>query len=331
MLDGWSEPEALAVLGAMRAVAAPIHNGVQSAGERLVAGAAAHVFEVPIDADTPAPANPQMLAAAVADVDHRQLALELLILVPYGDHTVDGDAVGAVDAYADALGIDAHALADLHKVRKHHINRLLLDYGRRQLGHLGPDQGHTAPAMRTLLATMHQYVGDKSVAARYQALSNGEPGTLGRELYDFYRARGFPLPGERHSLSETLIAHDCCHILAGFNTDGTGEINVAGFEAGMRKTDFGFEMLMEVLLDFELGISLGGGAIGFVPKTGELDPDTVMVGIRRGLDCTVDLLGPDWNLWAVADQQVLDLRQEYGITGVTAVTMAPPDHPATGA
>ncbi len=141
--------------------------------------------------------------------------------------------------------------------------------------------------------------------------------------------RGFALPGEHESLGDEVVSHDCCHILGGFNTDGAGEINVAGFEAGMKSSNFGWELLMEVLLDFQLGIDFGVGLVGYVPKTGELDPDEVMVGIRRGLECNRDIMGPDWDFWAASQRPVTELRTEYGITGAGDVLMAPPEHPAT--
>ncbi|MEZ5269357.1 MAG: hypothetical protein R2789_12640 [Microthrixaceae bacterium] len=78
------------------------------------------------------------------------------------------------------------------------------------------------------------------------------------------------------------MGHDCCHILSGFNTDGRGEISVAGFEAGMKSDGFGWELLMEVILDFQLGINFGLALVGYKSKTDELDPEQVMVGVRAG-------------------------------------------------
>ncbi len=49
--------------------------------------------------------------------------------------------------------------------------------------------------------------------------------------------------------------HDCCHILGDFNTDTQREMNVAAFQAGLFTDGFGFESLLEVMLDFHLGKS----------------------------------------------------------------------------
>ena len=49
--------------------------------------------------------------------------------------------------------------------------------------------------------------------------------------------------------------HDCCHILGDFNTDTQREMNVAAFQAGLFTDGFGFESLLEVMLDFHPGKS----------------------------------------------------------------------------
>ena len=56
----------------------------------------------------------------------------------------------------------------------------------------------------------------------------------------------------------------------------------------------------------------------------------MMLGISRGLGCNIDIMGPDWDFWAVADTPVVELRERYNITGVEGVMMEPPEHPATG-
>ena len=94
--------------------------------------------------------------------------------------------------------------------------------------------------------------------------------------------------------------------------------------------DFGYELLLEVILDFHLGIDFGVGLVGYVPKTGEMDPDQMMLGIRRGIDCNTDLIH-EFDFWGVADQQVEALRERYEITGVEGTYLAPPARPATEA
>jgi len=326
MLSGWNNESAQAVLAAMSDVAhaqddTPKHQA-------MVEAAAKHVFEIPLDVGSLPQISPDELAAAVTSDEQRFLATQLLVLVPYADTVVDEFEVDRVDQYAKALGTSPDNLADLHKVRQGHIRRLLIDYFRRGATNVqvaGDDSG----ILKRTVAEIHQYAGDAKITAKYLPLADYDEGTLGRTFFDFYRARGFSLPGEKHSLGEEVVSHDCTHILSGFNTDGTGEINVAGFEAGMKSSDFGFELLMEVILDFQLGIDFGVGLVGYKTKTGEMDPDQMMKGISKGLACKMDIMGPDWSFWEVADKNVRDLRDQYGITGVDEILLPPPEKPAT--
>ncbi len=296
--------------------------------ERLVASAAEHLFGVDFDPSAHPAGSPAQLAAVLADDDHRFFAAQMLVLMPYADTSVSDAESARVAEYADAMGVHPDTLADLQKVREGHIKRLLIDYFRRAAADVKMP-GDTRGIVRRTLDEIHQYVGDPKMTAKFLPLEQYPQGTLGRTFFDFYRARGFSLPGEKHSLGDEVVTHDCCHILGGFNTDGAGEINVAGFEAGMKRDQFGWELMMEVIVDFQLGIDFGVGLVGYVPKTGELDPDLVMIGVRRGLECNVDIMGPGWEFWDNAGRQVTELRHQDGRTGVDTVLMDPPDHPAT--
>jgi hypothetical protein len=321
MIDNWNEAQAVALLGAMRAVAEG--DGELSDGEQgLIDAAAQHVFGL---GPTPAvePVTPEELAAALDDGQH-QMAVNFLVVMPYADAAISDPEVDVVDDYAKALAFNPKSLADLHKVREGHIKRLLFDYGRRTLKEIGPHQS----VFKAITSSIHQYVGDAKLAARYQALEQYPENSLGCAVFNFYRARAFGLPGEKKGFGETVVGHDSSHILSGFNTDGAGEIGVAGFEAGMKRDGFGYELLMEVLLDYQLGIDFGGRAVGFEVKTGELDPELLMVGIERGLACNTDIWGPDWDFWTVADQPVTALRERYGIVGPTDVLLDAPPAPA---
>ncbi|MGA9279082.1 hypothetical protein [Ilumatobacter sp.] len=318
----WTSGEATATLGAMRSVAAT--GGELGPVERsLIEGAAAHVFEVGVEVDALSKVSPVELAEAVTDAEKRATVTQFLVLVPYADMKVETPEVDAVDAFAAALGVSPGSLKDLHNTRKHHIKRLILDYGRRSFEAFSENSPY-GPVRLAARSARQTTVGDKHLAERFVALGEYAEDTLGRTFFDFYRARGFALPGEPKSLGgELLVTHDSSHILGGFNTDGTGEINVAGFEAGMSRSGFGYELLMEVLLDFHVGINVGGQAAGIESKTGEMNPDTMMVGIARGLDCNVDLIG-DWDFWSVADQSVLELRERYNIVGAGPVVQPVP-------
>ena len=241
----------------------------------------------------------------------RDQLIQILVLIPYVDMSVDPRMVAVVDDFAACLNVSPETLNDLHQVRDNHLRRLLLNYGRRSMGEfLMLDT--PSKFIRGVISALHQAIGDPAVARRYQSLESFPENSLGHSFFHWYRDRQWALPGEHKSTSELLVNHDCCHILGGFNTDTQGEMNVAAFQAGLFTDGFGFESLLEVMLDFHLGKSFSTTTGLITPETGQFIPDAAMAGYEKGLACNINLI-QDLDFWDVADQQVTDLRVRYSI------------------
>lgn len=324
----WTMEQAEAYLAAMKAVALGDERAELVDIERdFLVATARHVLHEDIDVDALTPIGPDELAAALPDRERRDQAIQFLVLMPYMDGIVDASEVAEVDNFAHALGVSPDTLMSLHQVRDKRMTRLLWDYSRRSLasGIIAGD-GFFGK-LRTVIESFHQYRGDAAVARQYYKYETFPKGTLGRVFYDFYRARGFPIPGEKGSFSEALVPHDLAHILGGFNTDMKGELDVAGMEAGMSDSAIGYELLLEVILDFHMGIAFTTAGI-LEPDVGHFDPDSVMTGFERGSRMNIDLIvGWDWH--SVMGEMVTDLRERYGIEGATVIEMpAPVEHDA---
>lgn len=319
----WTAEQANAYLAAMKAVA--LAHGEAELGtidRDMLVATARHVLHEDVDVDALDPIAPDRLAAALPDPERREQAVQFLVLMPYLDGVVDPTEVAKVDEFASALGVAPDTLHSLHQVRDRRMKRLLWDYSRRSLASgIVPGDGFFGK-LRTVIESFHQYRGDASVARSYYRYESFPEGTLGRVFYDFYRARGFPIPGEKGSFSEVLVPHDLAHILGGFNTDMKGEMDVAGMEAGMSNSGIGYELLLEVILDFHLGIAFTTAGL-LEPGVGHFHPDSVMAGFELGSKMNVDLLaGWDWH--GVMGEDVADLRARYGIEGATVIEMSPP-------
>ena len=244
--------------------------------------------------------------------------------MPYADTTVDELGVARVDSYADTLGISPETLGRLHQVRDEHFRRMGIDHGRRGPERpVGPGFGRRTTAV---VEALRHDAGDPTLAARYRALAEHEPGTLGHAFHAFARDRGFPLPGEPRSLGEVLVPHDCAHIVGGFGTDRFGEIAVRGFEAAMARDGFGYELVVEAMLDRQLVDASAPGLAGEEAPDDEIDIDQLMVGIEGGLKCAVDLLARGWDFWAVAGTPLEELRRDYDVHG--AADIVEPGPPA---
>lgn len=318
----WTNAEAECFLAGMKAVATlQGTRPLDPIAEEMLEAVRDHVLHSTLDLDHLPCCTLEELAANVTDSRRRRELVQFLILMPYLDMHVDAGQVAVVDEIAGALGVDTDTLTDLHRVRDDRLKRLLLDYSRRSFSQYGG--GESAWENIKLVAkSLRQFVGDKKVADRYRTLEEYSKGTLGHTFFEFYRARSFPLPGEKKSFSELLITHDCCHILGGFNTDMNGEMNVAGFEAGLFDNGFGFELLLEVILDFHLGKTFTTAGL-LPPGTGHFDPEGVIVGYERGVACKVNPI-KDWDFWEVADQSVAELRTRYGLPNIPGPVLLPP-------
>jgi hypothetical protein len=327
----WTDEQASAYLRAMKSVASRGGSKALASIEReTIVATAEHVLKCDVDVEALDAIGPSDLAAAITDPHEREQLVQFLTVVPYLDTVLDPGQIAQVNGFARALQLKPHALDDLNAIAKGRRRRLLIDYTRRAIGVITDDPSRWG-AFKHLAKDLFQYFGEPEVAAKYQALEQLPSGTLGREYFDFYRARGFPLPGEQQSLSEDVVGHDCSHILGGFNTDLRGELNVAGMEAGMvKKEGLGFELLMEVLLDFHLGISFTT-INGIEPAKGAFDPEGFAMGFAIGEAMTVDLM-TNWAPFDNFERSVEELRDEYGIVPFQEGRLsAPPDQAAAAA
>ncbi len=162
---------------------------------------------------------------------------------------------------------------------------------------------------------------DDELASRWEALGDLPAGTLGRRVWEFYRARGFAFPGRPDSAPPLLAQHDWVHVLVDYGTKVESELEVFGFIARANDDPRGFSLLAMVVSLFETGY-LAHGAGLFDAFPGQLSHEGTAVRVadamRRGAmshglehEPDVDFLGIDWFL--LADRPVEVLREQFGI------------------
>ena len=94
---------------------------------------------------------------------------------------------------------------------------------------------------------------DAEIAGRYRAREGAPPGSLGRTYFEFIRGNEFSFPGERGSPPEAVAFHDLTHVLSGYGTDPSGELQVLAFHAGCRREEHDpFSFLMFGIAEFHL-------------------------------------------------------------------------------
>jgi hypothetical protein len=164
-------------------------------------------------------------------------------------------------------------------------------------------------------------VADPDLAARWAALGELPEGTLGRRVWELYRARGFAFPGSPGSAPPLLAQHDWVHVVADFGTTVASELEVFAFIARANDDPRGFSLLAMVVSLFETGyLSTGAGLFEAFPGQLSREGMAVRIGdaLRRGarshgLDGRpdVDLLAVDW--FELADRSVEEVRELFGV------------------
>ncbi len=329
MTNPYRETSAQAKRASLQAMATVATlNGTRDpkdASRRMIESAAVHLFDLkPEDVDY-GPISSAEFAAAVPTADPRTLLMNLISLVPFADDDLKPEEIKLVDSYAASLDVKPAIVTDLNRLEDDRYKLFVYDLVRRETPIFLGTNSKWAEIHETA-REMRLHFGDKTETQRYEKLQELPEGTLGNTFYRFYTDRGFAFPGEKDSLGETITRHDCLHILSGCNTDAPGEINVAGVETGMVPGGQGSQMLVEVMIVFQDDIELKADELeGITARSDEMDPETMMANIRKGLDMTKDLFKhEDFDFWGSAHRDLEDIRQEVGLQQVDGYVIPPP-------
>ncbi len=171
---------------------------------------------------------------------------------------------------------------------------------------------------------------DVALAARWAALEQCPDDSIGRRMWEFYRARGFQFPGTPGSAPPALAQHDWVHVLADYGTRVESELEVFGLISRATDDPRGFSLLVQVLGLFEAGYLQSGMGL-FEMDLGHVSADEEKMAIRlgdalkrgawaawqfntaHGTDTGIDLLAIDW--FEHADKPLDQVRAELFLVG----------------
>ena len=177
------------------------------------------------------------------------MMLAELVLVPLPPEVAE-----RVEAFASELGIDDAMLHVARRLSQGSLGLALIDFERNgytatwdpsRSAHL-----HTATALDL---AWQEACHDPDLAARWAGLEHCPAGSLGRGVFDFYRARGFTFPGLPGSAPPYLAQHDWVHVLADYGSTVESEIEMFGLIARAIEEPRGFSLLAMVIGLFETG------------------------------------------------------------------------------
>jgi hypothetical protein len=254
--------------------------------------------------------TPEELAQAVPAGEFRQRILTGTVVMSCIDGSATEDEVAVIEAFARALGLDLAPVRTARKLAKEQLFLARIDIARRAL------PGHKArQAMRedgavSLLQQFLPLMGhpDAALTAKYRALEAMPAGTLGRGYFDFIAGHGFTFPGEKGAGPEMIVVHDCLHVIGGYGTDPTDEIDVSSFQAGCHSGDPLYGLLFG-LAQYHLGVQVAPVAAA---ESMHADPARMMRAFVRGTRVKRDMWS-DFRPWEHFAKPLDALRAELGV------------------
>lgn len=294
-------------LRALKTVA--LASGGLDPSERQLLDLGCRVLGVELDIDALPPITPEELAVAIADPEIRAALVQYMVFMAMIDGDIDPAEIVAVEAFARGLHVSEPALRTMKLYVSNHHTIMAIDLARRSFG---PDKlkaiwreegvGGLWKIVRAALGGTNE-----AMAARFRALGELPEGTLGRALFEFYRANGFAPPGEKHGVPDNMLFHDIGHVLAGYPTDPTGEMRIAGFQTGYLDAG-GFFMTQFIMLQFHLGANIRPGVEA---TRGVFDLESYYRAFLRGRKVKVNLLF--WDPWPHMARSLDEVRAELGV------------------
>jgi hypothetical protein len=309
LLPAVGPAEAMAILSAMRGVAAP--DGAPSGmAERSVGAAARYVFG---DASLAVAAGgqiaPDELAAALPDPGLGDVACRFLGVMALVDGIIDPLRIAMVQAFADALRIEGRYLGELAALATGGQAEALSEMTALNMESItnAPWQGGDV----NVWLRPYENAADPALAARFAALGELGPETIGHTLWAHFRHNHYGFPGEPDGLNAAFgLPHDTLHVLTGYNTRPDGEILVSTFTAAAHPVNPMEGHILPVLVSWHVGARINNVA---GDATGALDPEEFWHAWAAGAAARVDTFAPGWDFWAVAGEDLRGLRRRWAI------------------
>jgi hypothetical protein len=311
--------------GLVSAVAPP--TGLTELQRTLLEAVATEMTGYSFDAD-PEPIEPRAFAEGLARRDEafRGRIVQVMILGALVLRPLPPEVVAQVRAFAAELGVHEGLLDVCQEFAAGSLGLAALDFDRN--GYTADWSADRQVALHTdtpLTDAWDQSVHDPELASRWCALEQLPEGTLGREVAEFYRARGFVYPGLPGSAPPLLAQHDWVHVLANYGTKVESELEVFAFVARANDDPRGFALLAMVVSLFETGYLRTGAGLfesspGRLSRTGVAE--RVADAMRRGalVDGSVDFLAVDW--FELAALPLAEARAHFGIVEKSDAALA---------
>lgn len=313
MMDLIVPPRTQAVLALRAMKTLALADGELHPQERRMIEIAVEVFELELDIDALEPLEPASLAEQLSEPEAREGFIERLVVLATLDGEVTAEEVELIEAYAEAVGVDHHGVTALRRLVDGHVRRMMFGLGRRSfmpklIAGVWRERG-----LRGLWTIGKAAAGipDAEEAARFEALGELGPETLGNQLYHQFADNGFAYPGQRHGPPSAMLFHDLGHVIGGFGTEPRDELLVCAFQCGYMGEDDALVMYLVIAMLFQLAVEPVAKLRGVPAHKALVDVDTFRAAYERGKALNRSLVG--WDPWPHMDQPVAAVRAELGL------------------
>ena len=271
-----------------------------------------HLLHTDYDLDKLSEIEPEELATNFTDPALRAQLVNGMSIVSLASGEESQSKTDQVKAYADALGVDNHLVKDLQLLLNKHLTIFRIDLMRRTeiagaMKKYAKSRGVIGVLKTAKAALGHGF--NLEEARRYQKLGLLPAGTVGRTYWEMTRRSDFSFPGEPHGPPEPIVRHDMNHVLSGYDTSPTGELQVAAFQAAGMRTD-PFAILIFILCQFHLGVRITPVA---KPAEMQFQPEAFIIALKRGLAANNPTFDLEWEPLSIMERPLAEVREEYNI------------------
>ena len=256
------------------------------------------------------------VAATFPNAEERREIVDLMLICELCLHEIPAQLSSSIDRWAARLGVSTIDLTVARELAQGAQARAQFDLYRN--GFWGACT-EIDPAFSALIeangarAFALTITADPLESARWAALEQCPPGSLGRCVWDFYQERNFTYPGVPGGVSKGESHHDWVHVLADYGTTPMGEVEVGAFR--MTTTDDPGAALTFIAgqLAFYQGGIMPSALTGLhgdhvVEQPG--GPERVADALRRGRECRLDTYH-EFDFFAVASEPLEALRHRW--------------------
>jgi hypothetical protein len=320
--------EARATARAVAALVAP-SSGLTEVQRVLLEALWPAMTEHPVDLDDLDPPSPAELGHILArrNLAFRTRGVQIMLLAALVLRPLPSDVVDRIAETARELEVDEGMIEVARQFAAGALGLAAEDFQRNgYTADWAPQDTRELHTSVQLHEAWDVAVADPALAARWAALGDLPPGTLGRGVWEMYRARGFEFPGSAGSAPPLLAQHDWVHVLADYGTTVESELEVFAFIARANDDMRAFSLLAMVVSLFETGYLRTGAGLfqsdrGHLsgPSAGRAMAIRVADAMRRGAWCrddqtgsdSIDFLRQDW--FALAPLPVEDVRARFNL------------------